>query len=132
MYVNRVFEPIQSKMYVWDADVLDWIAWEGGTAGTGPGTDVAVTNWPVSQTIDGSVTVSGVVDIGKMSGLSLRLDEASPTVIYIGEAPPGASEATSSWRIKKMDSATGISITWAGGSDSLTNRWDQRASLSYS
>jgi hypothetical protein len=135
MYVNKVFDPIQSKMYVWDADVLDWVAWEGGTSGTGPATEVEITNWPASQAINdgsGSITVDGIVDVAKYAGMSVRVDEASSTITYIGEAPPGASEATSSWRIKKMDTTTGVVITWAGGVDSFTNRWDQRASLSYS
>jgi hypothetical protein len=133
MYVNKVFDPIQSKMYVWDSFGLEWIAWDGSGGGGGGG-DVNVTNWPLSQTVDdggGSLTVDGSITVEKTEGMALRLDEASATVMYIGDAVPGSVETATVWRIKKMDTSSGTSITWAGGAGTFINRWDQRASLTY-
>lgn len=60
------------------------------------------------------------------------LDEASATITYVGEAIPGSSTASAVWRIKKLDSTSGLVITWANGSSDFNTIWDNRASLSYS
>lgn len=62
--------------------------------------------------------------------LSKRIDEASATVIYIGEAAPGASEIASVWRIKKIDFTNPISVKWAGTGE-YNQVWSNRASLTY-
>lgn len=61
-----------------------------------------------------------------------RIDEASATVTYIGVALPGTATSASTWQIKKIDSSSGTSITFADGNSSFDNEWDERASLSYS
>ena len=52
-------------------------------------------------------------------------------VDYVGEAVIGTATSAASWRIKKVDSASGIVITWAG-TGVFDQIWDNRASLSYS
>lgn len=52
-------------------------------------------------------------------------------VDYVGEAAIGTATSSASWRIKKVDSTSGISITWAG-TGTFDQIWDNRASLSYS
>ncbi len=52
-------------------------------------------------------------------------------VDYIGEAAIGTATSAASWRIKKVDSATGVSITWAGAG-AFNQIWDNRESLGYS
>ncbi|OHB12916.1 MAG: hypothetical protein A3G46_01625 [Candidatus Zambryskibacteria bacterium RIFCSPLOWO2_12_FULL_39_16] len=52
-------------------------------------------------------------------------------VDYVGEAAIGTATSASSWRIKKVDSTTGIIIQWAG-TGVFDQVWDNRASLSYS
>jgi len=52
-------------------------------------------------------------------------------VDYIGEASVGTATSAASWRIKKVDSTTGIIIQWAG-TGVFDQVWDNRASLSYS
>ena len=52
-------------------------------------------------------------------------------VDYIGEASIGTATSAASWRIKKVDSASGTIITWAG-TGIFNQIWDNRASLSYS
>lgn len=53
------------------------------------------------------------------------------SVDYVGEAAIGTATSNASWRIKKVDNTTGISITWAG-TGVFDQVWDNRASLSYS
>lgn len=60
------------------------------------------------------------------------LDEYSSTETYVGEAAPGSSQSDPVWRIKKVDTSSGVTVTWAEGSSDFSNRWDQRLSLSYS
>ena len=52
-------------------------------------------------------------------------------VDYVGEAAIGTTTSAASWRIKKVDSTTGIIIQWAG-TGVFDQVWDNRASLSYS
>lgn len=61
-----------------------------------------------------------------------RVDEASGTVMYVGDAEAGSAISSSVWRIKKVDTTSGVVITWADGNTNFDNRWDQRAGLSYS
>lgn len=62
---------------------------------------------------------------------SLRLDEASPTVMYVGEASPAAQTSNAVWRIKRITSTSGLVIEWADGNAHFDNVWDNRISLNY-
>jgi hypothetical protein len=62
----------------------------------------------------------------------LRLEEASGTITYIGEADPGSAEASPVWRIKRMDTSSGIVLLWASGSSDFNKTWNDRASYVYS
>lgn len=67
------------------------------------------------------------------SGLyNVFLDEASATITYVGEALPGTAGSASTWRIKKLDSTSGLVITWADGDSDFDKIWDDRASYTYS
>lgn len=67
------------------------------------------------------------------SGLyNVFLDEASATITYVGEASPGTSGSDSTWRIKRLDSTSGLIITWADGDSDFDKVWDDRASYTYS
>ncbi len=61
---------------------------------------------------------------------SLRLATVG-SVDYVGEAAIGSATSAASWRIKKVDSTSGIVIQWAG-TGVFDQIWDNRASLSYS
>lgn len=58
----------------------------------------------------------------------------SDTVIYIGEAVPGALSSAASWRIKRVSFfGDGDSSTlWADGNANFDNIWDNHLALSYS
>jgi hypothetical protein len=79
---------------------------------------------------NGGTRQLSVNDFG--SALSLRMDEASATVTYVGEALPGTATSASAWRIKKLDTTSGTSIRWADGDTLFNNVWDNRAGLTYS
>lgn len=83
---------------------------------------------PTDQT---SIPVTGTFSSTE-AVYTTRIDEASGTVTYIGDADPGTATSASSWRVKKIDSSSGTSILFAGGDDTFVNAWDDRASLSYS
>jgi hypothetical protein len=64
---------------------------------------------------------------------AIRLDEASTTITYVGEAKVGTTEASAKWRIFRLtDSSGDLTIEYADGDDKFDNVWANRASLSYS
>src|SRR3989344_2347434 len=61
---------------------------------------------------------------------TLRIETVGD-IDYVGEAAVGTATSAASWRIKKVDSTTGIIIMWAG-TGVFNQVWDNRASQSYS
>jgi len=61
---------------------------------------------------------------------TLRLTTVG-SVDYVGEAAIGTATSSASWRIKKIDSTSGIILQWAG-TGTFDQIWDNYASLSYS
>lgn len=83
-----------------------------------------------------SITTQGSIqslDVNIVADVAIRLDDTSTiNVTYVGYASMGALEAAASWKIKKIDETSGISITWADGNNSFDNIWNNRTSLTYS
>lgn len=52
-------------------------------------------------------------------------------ILYIGKALEGASTADAVWQIKKVDSTSGVIITWADSDTDFDNIWNNRESLTY-
>ncbi len=92
---------------VWDVSTLSWVAMQQPVVSTDT---LTVNSYPEPK-------------------YSMRIDEVSDDLIYVGEALPGSSESSSVWRIKKI---TSTGVLFADGNTNFDNRWDQRASLSYS
>jgi hypothetical protein len=66
-------------------------------------------------------------------GLALQLDDVGAGVVYIGEALPGSTTSSASWRIKRLtETGADLSIEWAGGTADFDKIWDNRLALSYS
>lgn len=59
----------------------------------------------------------------------LRVDVVSSTLIYMGEAVFSSSESSPLWKIKKIDTSSGVSIKLA--SNTFNQIWTDRASLTY-
>jgi siroheme synthase (precorrin-2 oxidase/ferrochelatase) len=65
--------------------------------------------------------------------LAVRLDDSSTAnTTYIGKAETGADPGESVWQISKLDTSSGLIKTWADGSASFSQVWDDRTSLTYS
>jgi len=62
---------------------------------------------------------------------ALKLDEVSSTLFYVGEASIAASTSSPMWRIRKIDTTTGVDVRWADGNSNYDNVWDDRTSLTY-
>lgn len=110
---------------------------------------MAFTNQPVwngvsENTLDSSVSViydvaiSGfrpysTSDLPNQSAeyaISKRVDDASSTLTYLGEAAVGSSESGNFWRIRKIDYNNPISIKWAANAQ-FTQAWTGRSGLAY-
>jgi hypothetical protein len=64
------------------------------------------------------------------SSSGLIVDQATSTLIYLGEGLFGALTSEAKWKIKKIDLSSGVRITSA--STDFDKIWDNRASLPYS
>ncbi len=74
---------------------------------------------------------SDVDEVSTFEGaISKRIDEASATVTYIGEAVIGTAEGSALWRIRKIDFTNPTSIKWAA-SAAFSQIWTNRAALTY-
>ncbi len=74
--------------------------------------------------------VSGVTSFDTI--YSIRVDDASATITYVGEASLGASESSPVWRIKKLETIGSVfKITWADGNQFFDNTWSDRTILTY-
>jgi hypothetical protein len=63
---------------------------------------------------------------------SLRVDEVSSSLIYVGSAVTGSAESSPVWKIFQVAISGGaVSIKYADGSTSYDNAWTSRGSLTY-
>lgn len=62
---------------------------------------------------------------------SIKLDQVSSTEFYVGEATIAAPTSSPMWRIRKVNTSTGVDIKWADGNANFDNVWDNRATLNY-
>lgn len=78
-----------------------------------------------------TLTVTGTVAT-ELPVYTMKMDEYNPTTSYIGEAAVGSGDDDHVWRIKKMDSTLGLTITWASGTREFDKQWSARLSYVYS
>lgn len=107
---------------VWDVDTLSWVKAQQALLKTDN----------LEVTVDFTDTNNLIQEIIDSKSLACRVDEASATVMYVGEATPGELTSTAKWRIKKVDQTSGVVVTWADGNNNFDNVWDNRVTLSYS
>lgn len=88
--------------------------------------NIAISDGTNTLEINGDGSINTVTKV-----YATRLDEASSTVTYVGDAVVGSSPSAASWSIKKIDETSGIVITFADGNANYDNVWDNRASLTY-
>ena len=56
----------------------------------------------------------------------------SGDITYIAQAQPGADQSEAVWRVQKVDTTTGVVITWADGNTNFDNIATDLTVLSYS
>ena len=76
--------------------------------------------------------IEGSVSMGD-SALSRRVDFVGESLIYRGEAAPGAAEDAPVWRIKRIafGSDGDVTETWAAGNADYAHAWADRATLEF-
>ena len=77
----------------------------------------------------GNIIIDETVDA---TPYAVLFDESADPILYVGEADAGSLQADAVWRIKRINTTTGVVITWADGNTNFDNVWNNRASLSYS
>lgn len=64
---------------------------------------------------------------------TIRIDEVSSSIMYIGEAAIPVAESAAFWRIRKFETTgTVTKMLWADGDENFDNVWADRTTLSYS
>lgn len=90
------------------------------TVDLGTNNDVTVTSGTITS-ITNSVSTT-------LPSEALRVDDTTtPNVTYVGYGAMGAATGDSVWKMKKIDTSSGVVITWADGDASYNNEWDNRA-----
>lgn len=64
------------------------------------------------------------------SNLAVKMT-ISGTSTYIAKAAPASTQASAVWQVKKIDSSSGIIITWADGNANFDNVATDLTSLTY-
>ena len=65
-----------------------------------------------AEATDGSLNI-GLQVVTYSGPLTMLIDKADATYIYIGEAAPGTTQATAKWRIYRVPVADKSSLMWA-------------------
>lgn len=79
----------------------------------GAGYDGVNSQLPIGESMATKITVSG-------------------DITYIGIAAPGTAQGTAKWQCKKVDSSSGVVITWADGNADFDNTASDLTALTYS
>lgn len=109
MGINAIYESLFGKNHIKDGDVISMA--EHGRAG-------------------GVSTGQGYKYVADVE-LATKITTVG-TITYIGMAKVGSSEASAVWQCKKIDTTTGIVITWADGDAQFDNVASDLTALTYS
>jgi len=87
----------------------------------------------LSSALPSAASTENTLETISFGGVQFALRLATDGAIdYVGEAPVATAESASAWRIKKVDSTTGVTITWADGNANFDNTWTGYAGHTYS
>jgi len=91
--------------------------------------DVLASALPTSASTE--TTLQTISFGGFKFSLRLAANSGDSNIEYVGEAAIGTATSAASWRIKEIDSTTGVTIRWAG-TGVFDQVWDSRETLTYS
>lgn len=115
------YQPVRRVVKIGNRLLFDDNLTQAGSRGGGSGALVVTSDGTFSYITlnpDGSLPVTPILK-------KLVDDTTTTSVTYIGEAVLGTATSAASWRIKKVDETSGVSITWSGtGFNAI---WDNRA-----
>lgn len=140
----------KSATFIWDETLGKYVAWDGtvdvGTITvTGGVTDAQIRASPVPVKANAGTDLNtsrlalesgGNLETIASSHKSLTtaIEYSAGNLLYLGKAPPGTQQAAAGWQVKKFtftgDDLTGIQ--YAGGTESYTRIWNDRATYNYS
>lgn len=93
-----------------------------------------------NSSFDEDFGVNAVETLG-YDGISLQRLNASNMAVkvtvsgtntFLALAAPGTAQATAKWQCRKIDTSSGVVITWADGDSSFDNSSSDLTALSYS
>ncbi len=125
---------LKTRNLIWNPLSLAWEAATGSLAG---GSNVTVNNFPSDQLVHDDIVHDDLLDLIGVTANgpddTLRVDDVSTDVSYVGKADPGSLEANPVWKIKKMVSSGSIfKVLFADGNKDFDNVWANRTNLYYS
>jgi len=94
--------------------------------------DVVSSELPTAASTE--TTLETVSFGGVQFALRLATDTGDSNIDYVGEAAVGTLNSEGGWRIKRINSTSGIVIEWANGTEGfdVSHIWNNRESLTYS
>lgn len=87
--------------------------------------------WTGSAAVALKVDALGNLSITSKDEIFYWDDTTTANVVYLGYAAGGSATSASVWKIAKVDTSS-KNILLADGNNNYDNKWDDRASLSYS
>lgn len=67
----------------------------------------------------------------QIAPMAIKLIE-SGSIKYLAMAAPGSQDTDAVWQARKIDTTSGVVITWADGDSNFNNQANNLASLTYS
>lgn len=94
---------------------------------------MSIHNSTVQKTHDQFREINGETFVATTAPVYKMMVDNTTTanVTYVGKALVGADTSDELWQIKKVDTTSGVAVTFAGNG-AFTQIWDDRVSLSYS
>lgn len=84
---------------------------------------------PSFRTWNGTIWIDSTFDTPQYT---IEVDEFTSSLLYVGEAIPGNLTSSPNWRIKRVDTSSGVEVLYADGDSNFDNVWDDHLTLSYS
>lgn len=110
--ITDLYTNLFGKTHIKDGDVIS-MAEHGRTGGISTGQGFKFTS-----------------DIDE--NLEYAKNSSDPNILYVGTSSPGTATSVASWKIFKVDTTSGASLTRANGNSNYNNILDDRESLNYS
>ncbi len=103
---------------------------DGAARGTATGNLMMVDDGTNIQSASGDT--GGRLNVNEYTKQLATKVTVSGLVTYVAKAAPGSAQASAAWSAKKIDTTTGVVITWADGNNNYDNVATNLTALTYS